>query len=113
MIHSVPNQPPGMRMRVPLRGQQSPNQEQLVALQQAQDAQAIRAMAGSMYVQLAVSELADGVEQQNADINEGKLRLLATQCMIAAKVFLEGVAIVQSTDDSEVEPDGREDRQGD
>ena len=98
-------------MRVPLRGQQSPNQEQLVALQQEQDAQAIKAMAGSMYVQLVVQELADGDERLPDDVDVEYLRPLAKKCMTAAKAFFEGIGVIQTTDDSEVEPDGREDRQ--
>ena len=102
-------------MRVPLRGQQSPNQEQLVALQQEQDAQAIRAMAGSMYVQLAVANLANVTRNPftDEDVNPEYLRPLAKKCMIAAKAFFDGIGVIQTTDDSEVEPDGREDRQGD
>ena len=94
-------------MRVPLRGQQSPNQEQLVALQQAQDAQAIRAMAGSMYVQLAVAHLANVTRNPftDEDVNPEYLRPLAKKCMIAAKAFFDGIGVIQTKNDSEVEPD--------
>lgn len=116
-MQSVPNQPPGIRMRVPIIGQQQPaQQQQLTPEQQEQMArmqvmQAVSGLASRMYVELAASCIA--IPEAGQDANEKHFRPLAKQCLIAAKAFVEELGVFETKPDSELAPDGREDRQSD
>ena len=113
MIHSVPNQPLGIRHRIPLLGQQQqqPTQEQQEQAARMQIMQAVNDMAVGMYVQLAVAHIATRDQGLDQDVDPEHLRPLAKQCLTAAKAFFEGIGVIQTANDSELEPDGREDRQ--
>lgn len=100
-------------MRVPLLGQQQqPTPEQQEQMARMQITQAINQMSSGMYVQLAVAHIATRDPGLDQDVDTEYLRPLAKKCLTAAKAFFEGIGVIQ-TQDSEVEPDGREDRQGD
>jgi len=111
MIQSVPNQPLGIRQRVPIIGQQQPTQQQQEQMARMQIMQAINEMASGMYVQLAVAHVANVTRNPftDEDVNPEYLRPLAKKCMTAAKAFFEGIGVIETKHESEVEPGGRED----
>jgi len=114
MINSVPNQPLGIRMRVPILGQQQ--QQQQLTQQQEQMArmqvmQAAGEMASGMYVQLAVAHIASRDPDLYDCVDVIHLRVTAKKCMEAAKAYFEGIGVIETKHDSEVEPDGK-DQQG-
>ena len=102
MVHSVPNQPHGIQMRVPLLGQQQqPTQQQQEQMARLQIMQAINEMASGMYVQLAVAHVATRDQYLGQDVDTEYLRPLAKKCLIAAKAFFEGVGVISITEPSE------------
>jgi hypothetical protein len=110
MIHNVPNQPLGIRQRVPILGQQQqPTQQQQEQMARMQIMQAVNDMAVGMYVQLAVAHVATRDQSFDQEVDVEHLRPLAKKCMTAAKAFFEGIGVFQATTNSEVEPGGRED----
>jgi len=113
MIHSVPNQPLGIRQRVPIIGQQQqqPTQQQQEQMARIQIMQAVNDMAVGMYIQLAVAHVATRDQALDQDVDVDHLRPLAKKCMTAAKAFFEGIGVIQTEHNSEVKPDGRTDRQ--
>jgi hypothetical protein len=93
MIQNVPNQPLGIRQRVPLLGQQQPNPDQMARMQIMQ---AMNDMAVGMYVQLAVAHVATRDAALEQDIDVEYLRPLAKKCRTAAMAFFEGLGIIES-----------------
>jgi hypothetical protein len=91
MIHSVPQQPLGIRQRVPILGQQQPTQQQQEQMARMQVMQAVNEMAVGMYVQLATAHIATRDQGLGQDVDEEQLRPLAKKCMTAAKAFFEGL----------------------
>ena len=102
MVHSVPNQPHGIQMRVPLLGQQQPTQQQQEQMARMQIMQAINEMASGMYVQLSVAHVATRDQALEQDVDVEYLRPLAKKCLIAAKAFFEGIGVISITEPSEL-----------
>lgn len=102
MINSVPQQPLGIRQRVPILGQQQQltqqQQEQMARLQMMQ---AANDMAVGMYVQLAVAHIATRGAGLDQEVDVEYLRPLARQCMTSAKAFFEGLGVLQVAEQSE------------
>lgn len=92
MINSVPSQPLGIRQRVPILGQQQPNQEQMARIQIMQ---AVNEMAVGIYVQLAIAHIATRDQGLGQDVDEEQLRPLAKKCLTAAKAFFEGLGVLE------------------
>jgi hypothetical protein len=101
MIHSVPQQPIGIRQRVPILGQQQPTQQQQEQMARMQVMQAVNEMATGMYVQLAVAHLATRDPGLDQDLDPEYLRPLAKKCMTAAKAFFEGLGVLECADQHE------------
>ena len=95
MIQSVPNQPLGIRQRVPIIGQQQPTQQQQEQMARMQIMQAVNEMASGMYVQLAVAHIATRDQGLDQDVDPDHLRPLARKCLTAAKAYFEGVGLVE------------------
>lgn len=94
MMHGVPQQPIGIRQRVPILGQQQqPNQDQMARMQIMQ---AVHAMSSGLYVQLAAAHIATRDPGLDQDVDEEHLRNLAAKCMTAAKAYFEGLGMIQS-----------------
>jgi hypothetical protein len=102
MIHSVPQQPLGIRARVPILGQQQPTQQQQEQMAKMQIMQAVNDMAVGMYVQLAVAHIATRDQELDQDVDEDHLRPLAKKCMTAAKAFFEGLGVLETKSNSDV-----------
>lgn len=102
MINSVPQQPLGIRQRVPILGQQQQltqqQQEQMARLQMMQ---AANDMAVGMYVQLAVAHIATRGAGLDQEVDVEYLRPLARQCMTSAKAFFEGLGVLPVAEQSE------------
>ena len=95
MINSVPNQPLGIRQRVPIIGQQQLTQQQQEQMAKMQVMQAVNDMAVGMYVQLAVAHIATRDPGLDQDVDVEELRPLAKKCMTAAKAFFEGLGVLE------------------
>jgi len=103
MINSVPQQPIGIRQRIPILGQQQqqPTQQQQEQMARMAVMQAIREMSVGMYVQLAVAHIATRDQGLDQDVDEEYLRPLAMKCMTAAKAYFEGLKIIPCEEQSE------------
>lgn len=102
MINSVPQQPLGIRQRVPILGQQQqPTQQQQEQMARMAIMQAIREMSVGMYVQLAVAHIATRDSGLGQDVDVEQLRPLAKKCMTAAAAYFEGLEIIPISDQCE------------
>jgi hypothetical protein len=106
MIQSVPNQPLVIRQRVPIIGQQQPTQQQQEQMARMQIMQAINEMASGMYVKLATDHIASRDPDLYDCVDVILMRATAKKCMTAAKAFFEGIGVIQTATNSEIEPDG-------
>lgn len=93
-------------MRVPIIGQQQPQQQQLTPEQQEQIAklqvmQSRDSMAARMYIELAVAHISDSNPELAQEVYEMQLRSLARKCMTAAKAFFEGIGVIQTAAQAE------------
>ena len=96
MIHSVPQQPLGIRQRVPIIGQQQqPTQQQQEQMAKMQIMQAVNEMAAGMYVQLAAANISGSNPELSQEVYEMQLRSLARKCLTAAKLYFEGIGVVE------------------
>ena len=87
-MQPVPQQ--GHGMRVPLLGQQPPQEQQM----KLQVMQAISQMSMGMYVNLATAHITSIDVHQ--DLDEAKLRRLAEASNIAARAYFEGIGVLKS-----------------